>query len=161
MFDWLRKNATITRLSSKKTTVFICLWILSIFLFSCDGSGSDNDRAGAGSDLRQRSNYPPVVFMADKDTNNTVELYAMYRQSDPNDSSWIWPEGLVPICHWGCAIYSCVDCKDEKHPVVIFDPNMYDESWSQCFIPHKDTFEAWISAWADGVNLWNEVYGEC
>ena len=82
MFDWLRRNAIPSRISSKKTTAFICLWILSIFLLSCDGSGSENDRVGAGSDLRQRSNYPPVVFMADKDTNNTVELYASFEDGN-------------------------------------------------------------------------------
>jgi hypothetical protein len=82
VFDWLRRNATHTRISPKKTTVFIYLGILSIFLLSCDGGGNENDRTGAGSDRRQRSNYPPVVFMADKDTNNTAELYASFEDGN-------------------------------------------------------------------------------
>ena len=77
MYDWFREYAAPGNLSSKKTMVLISLWLLSLFVLSCDGSGSENDRAGAGA-ARQRSIYPPVVFMADKDTNNTVELYASF-----------------------------------------------------------------------------------
>ena len=47
---------------------------------------------------------------------DAVELYALYRQPDPDDPSWAWPEGLPPLCHWGCAIYGCVDCTREPHP---------------------------------------------
>ena len=78
MFDWLPENATPGKPSSKKSMVFISLWLLSIILLSCDGSGSESDRLGAGADRRQLSIYPPVVFMADKETNNKVELYASF-----------------------------------------------------------------------------------
>ena len=79
MFDWLRENAISSKFSSKKTAVFISLWLLSFIFLACDGSSSSSDKfgAGAGAD-RQQAVYPPVVFMADKDINNTVELYASF-----------------------------------------------------------------------------------
>jgi hypothetical protein len=91
---------------------------------------------------------------------DAVELYALYRQPDPDDPSWAWPEGLLPVCHWGCAIYGCVDCTREPYPVIVFDPNPHDDDGSRCFRPHRDSFEGWLAAWADGVDLWEELYGD-
>ncbi len=73
MFDWLRENAISNRFSSKKTAVFISLWLLSFIFLSCDGSGS-----GGGAGGFETVIYPPVVFMADKDIRRTVELYASF-----------------------------------------------------------------------------------
>ena len=85
MFDWLRDTTISKKSSSKKAGMFISLWLVSFLFLSCDGSGSESDRAGAGSDRSQRSIYPPVVFLADKDSNNTFELYASF-----NDGSDIF-----------------------------------------------------------------------
>jgi hypothetical protein len=30
-----------------------------------------------------------------------------------------WPSQLVPMCDWGCANWSCLDCRVEDVPVVI------------------------------------------
>ena len=32
-----------------------------------------------------------------------VELYHEYHVDSPDDPSWQWPDGLVPVCDWGCA----------------------------------------------------------
>jgi len=91
---------------------------------------------------------------------NAVQLYELYSSSDPEDPGWKWPEALLPICHWGCAIYSCIECKTDGFPIVVFDPNMHDESWLRCFLAQQRNLESWLSAWADGLKLWNEMYGE-
>ena len=52
------------------------------------------------------------------------ELYTILCSSDPEDPVWKWPTGLVPFCHWGCAIYSCFDATKEGYPVIWFDTNM-------------------------------------
>jgi hypothetical protein len=96
----------------------------------------------------------------DDQGHDAIQLYNLYCQPDPDDPTWKWPEGLLPICNWGCAIYSCIDCMAENAPVIIFDPKMHDESWSQCFIRHKESLASWISAWAGGTNLWNDAYGD-
>src|SRR5262245_42878043 len=41
--------------------------------------------------------------------HTVVDLYLSYRQRDPEDPTWQWPHGLLPICHWGCVVYSAVD----------------------------------------------------
>ncbi len=39
-----------------------------------------------------------------------VSLYQSYRKSDPEDPNWAWPFAWLPICHWGCIVYTVVDC---------------------------------------------------
>jgi hypothetical protein len=91
---------------------------------------------------------------------NAVELYQSYATSDPEDPHWRWPDGLLPICHWGCAIYSCIDCRSAGHPIITFDPNMRDQSWAKCFVGSKHNLATWLQAWASGIKLWEEIYGE-
>jgi hypothetical protein len=90
-------------------------------------------------------------------------LYTAFRQIDPAEPAWRWPEKLLPICHWGCAIYSCLDCSKEAAPVIIFDPHCYDHedetSMARAFIPHAPSFREWLEDWLAGVDLWERVYG--
>lgn len=94
----------------------------------------------------------------DDQGKNAVELYELYAAKDPNDPEWNWPDGLLPICHWGCAIYSCIDCKCTDNPIITFDPDLQDQSWAQCFLRTNHTLESWLSAWAAGTKLWDEMY---
>lgn len=89
------------------------------------------------------------------------ELYTALGRFDPEDPEWKWPEGLVPFCHWGCAIYSCFDAKKEGYPIVWFDPNMREigEPMEQQFIPHKSSLIEWLEGWLSGDDLWAETYG--
>ena len=91
--------------------------------------------------------------------NNAIELYKLNLLPDSDDPSWIWPTNLLPICHWGCAIYSCIDCSSETGEIVTFDPNLHDESWKTCFILQPRNIESWIRAWIEDVDLWKEMYG--
>jgi hypothetical protein len=104
-----------------------------------------------------------------------------------------WPAKIIPICNWGCDIYSFLDCSRPEYPVVVFNPDTHvvdnplqvtvtDENGKvieeydfagqspktgpprgqQSFvkpliIPHKASFEEWISDWARGVDLWAEM----
>jgi hypothetical protein len=92
--------------------------------------------------------------------HDAVALFDLYSQPAPNDPSWRWPDGLLPICGWGCAIYSCVDCKAESNPIIIFDPNQHPEDWDRCFINTGRNLVSWFDAWADGVDLREEIYGK-
>jgi len=64
-----------------------------------------------------------------------------------------WPERLLPICHWGCAIYSCVDCSEAATRIVRFDPNPVDADWSIAYGDEGYSLEAWLTAWLDGTEL--------
>jgi hypothetical protein len=82
--------------------------------------------------------------------------------SPPDEPSWRWPMGLLPLCHWGCAIYSCIDCTRPAFPLIAFDPNGRDaySSWSEVFFPECDGFDHWIALWAHGHDLWARLYGD-
>lgn len=97
------------------------------------------------------------------DTGRTLaEIYAMNMTIDHEDSSWSWPKGLVPICHWGCAIYSCVDCLTPGNPVRIFDPNVHEDSmtWDDALFDEASSLEQWLREWAEGGDLWSKSHGD-
>jgi hypothetical protein len=89
------------------------------------------------------------------------ELYTALSVKDPEDPKWQWPKGIVPFCHWGCAIYSCFDAKKDGFPVQWFDPNMREigEPMEQQFIPHRNSLESWFQGWINGDDMWSETYG--
>jgi hypothetical protein len=98
---------------------------------------------------------------------------------------------VVPICNWGCGIYSCLDCAKPEAPVTIFNPqahalaleNLVSISITSAsgevtkiherktksprpsiktpkdlsLIPHKPSFQEFISDWANGRALWEEI----
>lgn len=96
------------------------------------------------------------------DTGKTgPAIYRQLRDGSSEDPYCEWPEGLLPICHWGCAILSCVDCSDPNFRMRIFDPNVHDsDDWADAFFEESPSFEKWIRAWASGVKLWALMYGE-
>ena len=84
------------------------------------------------------------------DGDSALDLYRVFTEDeDPEDPEFRWPKGLVPICHWGCAIYSCVDLAKPEAPVVRFDPNGHgpDEGWDGAWQPESASSEAWLRAW--------------
>ncbi len=42
-------------------------------------------------------------------------------------SEWKWPDGLLPAFHLGCAMYLCIDCRNTKGKVVLFEPNNHED----------------------------------
>jgi len=92
-----------------------------------------------------------------------VQYYVSLRKRSPSDNnpSWCWPTGLLALCHWGCGIYSCIDCMQPAFPMVAFDPNGRPfKDWTEAFFAECDGFEQWIGLWADGHDLWERLYGE-
>jgi hypothetical protein len=96
------------------------------------------------------------------DTGKTApEIYLQFQSVHIEEPEFCWPQSLLPICHWGCAILSCVSCDEQDYPMYIFDPNAHCDinSWNDTFFEEAPTFGAWIAAWARGVDLWQESYG--
>jgi hypothetical protein len=98
--------------------------------------------------------------MKDDIGHTAVEDYLLRRGRDPDDPDWRWPEGLLPICHWGCAIYSCLNCLPPAPQMIVFDPNVDRSSWGDAFFPERLKFEEWVNLWADGEDLWQRLYGD-
>ncbi|MBI5722425.1 MAG: SMI1/KNR4 family protein [Planctomycetes bacterium] len=95
------------------------------------------------------------------DLGDTVEkLYARYRTTIPDEPTWEWPEGWLPICHWGCVIYSAVDCLNSPYPVYFMDVSKKEpgESMESITYFHRPSLEKWLSDWMAGKNLWKEVW---
>lgn len=58
---------------------------------------------------------------------------------------------LFPVCDWGCAILSLVDCSDGKAMMWGFDPNPVDDL-DQALFPEETTFTEWLAQWIDGAS---------
>jgi len=87
------------------------------------------------------------------DERNLIQCYES-RRFDPD-----WPEKLLPICTWGCAIYSCLDCSRPGVPVISYDPNGNDHPpGRQPNIFHFESLADWIERWLRGEDLWELMY---
>ncbi|MFE6287702.1 SMI1/KNR4 family protein [Streptomyces sp. NPDC057877] len=84
-----------------------------------------------------------------------VAQYLARRDSGRKDPDWPWPEGVLPISHWGCAMYACVDCRTPQAPVLLFEPNPgdADHAW---FIDAPSLTD-WLQAWVDGTGWYEET----
>lgn len=68
-----------------------------------------------------------------------------------------WPEGVVPILSWGCAMYAGVDCFSEDGQVLLFEPNPYSGgSWEQCWFLDSPGLAAWLETWLAGTGWFEE-----
>jgi SMI1 / KNR4 family (SUKH-1) len=75
----------------------------------------------------------------------------LYRQAHDGPSAW-WPflqPSLLPICHWGCGIYSFVDCALSDGPMWGWDPNPGPSDETALF-PSDVNFAEWLDKWIDG-----------
>ena len=102
---------------------------------------------------------------ATDDTGATfVSMYKLFTAENSEQSdepNWDWPKGLVPICHWGCAIYSCVDLQNGAS-MAVWDPNGREPGSSpRTAIRYLDRdLTSWLDAWTKDVDLWSEMYPE-
>ncbi|WP_367321382.1 SMI1/KNR4 family protein [Streptomyces sp. HUAS ZL42] len=83
-----------------------------------------------------------------------VSQYLANRESGRKDPDWPWPEGVLPISHWGCAMYACVDCRSPEATVLLFEPNAgeSDRAW---FVDSPGLAD-WLRAWVDGTG-WYDI----
>ncbi|WP_030773688.1 SMI1/KNR4 family protein [Streptomyces sp. NRRL F-2664] len=64
-------------------------------------------------------------------------------------SGWSWPEAVLPVADFGCAVYACVDCRSEAAQVLLFDPHPGepDLAWSV----DAPSLADWLRGWLDGT----------
>ncbi len=102
------------------------------------------------------------------DIESLVRMYPHCHESNPYQPNELWPKGMLDICEWGCGITGCIDCSNAEAPVYMFeaDPTTEeneagDEIWValEGFELHRPSFENWMEAWLDGVDLWAELRG--
>ncbi|WP_333738056.1 SMI1/KNR4 family protein [Streptomyces sp. IBSBF 2806] len=86
-----------------------------------------------------------------------VSQYLANRASGRQDPDWPWPEGVLPISHWGCAMYACVDCRSPQASVLLFEPNPGDPD--RAWFVDAPSLSEWLRAWLDGTG-WYDVMDE-
>jgi hypothetical protein len=59
------------------------------------------------------------------------------------------PAGLLPLCHWGCGIYSLVDVADLEARMWGWDPNPQPDAALMLF-RQSMTLGEWLGRWVDG-----------
>ncbi|MFI6929896.1 SMI1/KNR4 family protein [Streptomyces sp. NPDC050287] len=84
-----------------------------------------------------------------------VTQYLANRASGRKDPDWPWPQGVLPISHWGCAMYACVDCHSPQAPVLLFEPNADDAD--HAWFVDASSLTAWLHAWIDGTGWYEET----
>jgi hypothetical protein len=57
------------------------------------------------------------------------------------------PLPVVPLCDWGCAIYSCIDC--ETGAILTISEDGLKDTGRE--------FHAWLEDWVSGVDLWKRL----
>ncbi|MFE6622048.1 SMI1/KNR4 family protein [Streptomyces sp. NPDC057740] len=85
----------------------------------------------------------------------TVTQYLANRESGREDPDWPWPEGVLPISHWGCAMYACVDCRSPQATVLLFEPNADDTD--QAWYVDAPSLKEWLRVWLDGTGWYEET----
>ena len=107
---------------------------------------SDVSNGGFGPGYGFLPLFPPA---AQPSEDSVVVLYEVFRAHDPEEPDWSWPERLLCVCDWGCAIRSCVDCSRPELPMVRFDPNEEEQ-----FFPEAPNLDGWLEDWLSGNDLW-------
>jgi hypothetical protein len=137
------------------------------------GPVSPEDIASAEAQLGFR--LPPLLRRIYQDINGGIgpgyrlyplvdgqeTLVTMYRtfvdwpdvpeSGEPGHEQEPWPERLLPIVDWGCAMWSCLDCRTDSGPIVTSCENLP-------FANTGHTLNSWLTAWLEGVDLMEEMF---
>lgn len=81
---------------------------------------------------------------ADDRHRTAVDLYL---EAKEGRSGWRFlPATLLPLCHWGCGIYSFVDCSASDGAIWAWDPNPGPDDERALFRSGM-TIEGWLAKW--------------
>jgi len=99
------------------------------------------------------------------DDRSLVDWYTAVSSAEPDRVS-IWPRAVVPICDWGCAIYSCVDCSTPDGRVLTYHSGelLWDAagehvvSLDQAFALSHEQLVDFFDDWARSIDLWSLMF---
>lgn len=88
---------------------------------------------------------------------SVVSQYEEQRGASAGAEHPRWPEGVVPIMTYGCAMYAGVDCASDDGQVLLFDPNPYSGgAWDHCWYSDIPSLAAWLEVWLAGTGWFEE-----
>ena len=80
---------------------------------------------------------------------SAIDQYLELRRICPDMPEWKWPEGVLPICDWGCSILTCLDCLNSPYPVLTFED--VEGPMELSFMKTRDSLESWLQDWLAGM----------
>ncbi|MCU1641968.1 MAG: hypothetical protein JWN03_2243 [Nocardia sp.] len=87
---------------------------------------------------------------------SVLSEYLQRREASIDNDDPQWPEGVVPILTWGCAMYAVVDCQNADGRVLLFEPNAYDGRWEQAWFLDAESLAGWLEIWLAGTGWFEE-----
>ncbi|MFD7734006.1 SMI1/KNR4 family protein [Kitasatospora phosalacinea] len=88
---------------------------------------------------------------------SVVQEYLDRVPPEGSDTWWSWPEGVVPVLDWGCAMFACVDCRSEDGTVLLFEPNaITGQDVSRAWFIDAGSLAEWLESWLDGQGWYEE-----
>lgn len=88
---------------------------------------------------------------ADDQGQTADARYALFRAPDSGLAEW--PDGVLPICHFGCGVYHCV--RATRGDVLVWEPNVWQEGTppdTALFLTGTPLL-AWFDRWSRGAEV--------
>jgi hypothetical protein len=96
-----------------------------------------------------------LLPLAGTSGNESAVSRYMAGREEGEGTDWAWPQGVLPILTWGCAMYACVDCHSADGTVLLFEPNPGDpdEAW----YVDSPTLAGWLEHYLADTGWWIAV----
>lgn len=86
---------------------------------------------------------------------SVLSIYASCQPPRRSKASKVWPKTMLPIVHWGCTTYACIDCSIPEAPVFHVELGCFEfdsskwvfSEWSK--LENPSLFQ-WLEEWATG-----------
>jgi hypothetical protein len=92
--------------------------------------------------------FLPLIPPGHPTEQSVLERYSTFMQPDSDEPTFSWPKGMLQFCHWGCGIYSCIDCTKPEAPVLRADPHTENPNYDMT--QEANSFREWLEMWLDG-----------
>lgn len=90
---------------------------------------------------------------SDEYDGNAVKHYLDWKSNwEKVEGPEFWPEGLLPICSYGCAIYFCIDCVNSPGDIVLLreENRGTNGPWTDAFLVVANSLDEWLLAELSG-----------
>lgn len=100
--------------------------------------------------------YGPGYGVINLDGHDFTLVASRLRMNEETEPTWLWPPRFVEFVNWGCHYFSGVDCARPSCPVYFYnhDLSVGNATLTDCLRPEAASLKEWLSAWLDGVDLW-------
>lgn len=98
--------------------------------------------------------YQLLSLIEGPTSEQAVDRYLDARNSNAG-TVWAWPEGVLPILTWGCGMYACVDCRNDRGTVLLFEPNPGDPDVA--WYVDSDSLDEWFEHYINDTGWWNKA----